>query len=546
MVSNKVPQIVLGVVFLLLLAACGFPDLTLKTETKPEWEATPEIVVEYLGPTLSPVVEFTDGEIAIPNGYALYVELMDDDRLLWECEPPPVEECDPGFDYSSDHRLSGEISTRTLETNPILVALANANMYSCRQLAMAEQLPYSIPYSSAEDMEPSAGPFVLRSVKADGSVVLDVDSRQIVINPGESWTRKITTAYNPYSPDCATDFTTAHTFINHGLLRHDQLDLKYWDGVAYREVHPGMPQPTPVVPLFCTVFQPLGSIGWIWDIEIAADGSVWVAANNGVARLETDTESWTTYSQANGLVEGSIRGVTADSDGSVWIISWEGKVVHFDGENWTPYTTTDGLVSDDVLQVSIAPDSTVWFATRDGVSHWDRETDAWTSYTKEDGLSENSVEDILFTPDGRIWFADYEVVTSLLPGRVSGEDDLWETFQDPRGDYETAAVAPDGSIWFSGQRFFDVVQGKWIETVYDRFVYDLAVDSRGGIWIARGNDIGAIYIPDPLKSPQEDWIRYGTDNGLAGDDIRSLALESDSVVWFGSENASVTRCEINR
>ena len=96
-------------------------------------------------------------------------------------------------------------------------------------------------------------------------------------------------------------------------------------------------------------------------------------------------------------------------------------------------------------------------------------------------------------------------------------------------------------MWL-GQTFYDPESQAWLDTVYREIhLQDLAVDGRGGLWIARSD--GAIYIPEPESSPPEAWLHLDKAQGLGGDKVTALALEEDGVVWFGTEEGA-TRCLI--
>ncbi|MGC9357193.1 MAG: two-component regulator propeller domain-containing protein [Anaerolineae bacterium] len=53
-------------------------------------------------------------------------------------------------------------------------------------------------------------------------------------------------------------------------------------------------------------------------------------------------------------------------------------VLHFDGETWTTYTEDNGLPNNDVGALAVAPDGTIWAGTREGISRFD--TGSWLFY----------------------------------------------------------------------------------------------------------------------------------------------------------------------
>ena len=68
-------------------------------------------------------------------------------------------------------------------------------------------------------------------------------------------------------------------------------------------------------------------------------------------------------------------------------------------------------------------------------------------------------------------------------------------------------------MWFGGQRYFDPATQSWADTVYQDFANDIAVDGRGGLWVATGD--GAIYIPYPITARPKGGSTTPRTTGLA-------------------------------
>lgn len=291
----------------------------------------------------------------------------------------------------------------------------------------------------------------------------------------------------------------------------------------------------------CTTYRPAGTEGPIWDVEVAPDGTVWVAAFRGVARLHPIRKEWIPVDAGDDGASDQMRAIAATADGSVWLVSRSGDGVYrWDGESWRQLTQGDGLGSVWVNDVTLGPDGAVWFATQEGVSRWDEESGAWTYYTDEDWLYTNLVQRVLFTPDGRVWAAHSEAMRWWLPPEPDAEVGSFGTFglTLPLATGK-AIVSADGRLWV-GQAVYDPESQLWQDTVYREIhLQGQAVDSAGGLWIAR-ND-GAIYIPNPQSSPREEWVHMGQAGGMGGENVTAIALESDNLVWFGTDQG-VTRC----
>ncbi|MFN2229460.1 MAG: hypothetical protein ACK2VA_06805 [Anaerolineae bacterium] len=291
----------------------------------------------------------------------------------------------------------------------------------------------------------------------------------------------------------------------------------------------------------CTTYQPAGTEGPIWDIEVAPDGAVWVAAYRGVSRFHPQRKEWNAVRAGDDPSADQIRSITAGPDGSVWLASrLGGGVYHWDGSSWRQITADDGLISNRVNEVTVAPDGAVWFATQEGASRWDETADTWTAYTVQEFLYADAVQRVLFTPDGRVWFAHDEAMRWWQPSSAGNALYSWGTYGQGRPlATRKATVSPDGRLWV-GQAVYDPVEQAWSDTVYRQIhLQAQAVDSAGGLWVGRSD--GALYIPDPESSPPGKWLHLGKTQGLASDNVSAIALERDNVVWFGTD-AGVTRC----
>jgi len=140
----------------------------------------------------------------------------------------------------------------------------------------------------------------------------------------------------------------------------------------------------------------------IWSI--AVDGKyVWVGTRIGVSQYDKGRDTWTTYTQGDGLASDAISCIAVIKD-QVWFGSDSGLTL-FDKKtgDWSIFTTTNGLGSDKIT--CITPDGDyIWFGTFDaGVCRYNIKTKKWEIFNKKDGLAHNSVLSISI--DGNVvWF----------------------------------------------------------------------------------------------------------------------------------------------
>jgi ligand-binding sensor domain-containing protein len=313
----------------------------------------------------------------------------------------------------------------------------------------------------------------------------------------------------------------------------------------------------------CTTYDV--SPTFIDDIEIAPDRTVWIASRMGAIRYDPIRDDWTTFTSEQGLPSDKPSTVTIEGE-SVWL-TFRDKVgvSHHDGERWRTYTTVDGLPSNEVFDMTVDADGTAWFATREGVSRWDRAANTWTSYDKEKALAGYQVLRIRAASDGSIWFSGIWNATHLTFDKETGEP-VWKTYDessvslasDHAVSFREMVLAYDGKVWVKGwpghgyDRRIDRIivldpeMETWSKSSCCQWsVRAFAPTENGGLWV--GDDHGVDFIPQPFGAEVKriDLLYLNTDDGLASNDIWCIAVESDVVIWVGTDKG-VSRCEIGQ
>jgi len=140
----------------------------------------------------------------------------------------------------------------------------------------------------------------------------------------------------------------------------------------------------------------------IWSM--AADGKyVWVGTRIGVSRYDKGRDTWTTFTQEDGLASDAVSSIAIEN-GRIWFGSDNGVTLYDkESQDWTILSTSDGLASDRITCITSDSDS-IWFGTFDtGVSRYNTKTRKWETFTKKDGLAHNSIFSIAVDGD-LAWF----------------------------------------------------------------------------------------------------------------------------------------------
>jgi ligand-binding sensor domain-containing protein len=164
----------------------------------------------------------------------------------------------------------------------------------------------------------------------------------------------------------------------------------------------------------------------IWSL--AADGkSVWVGTRIGVSRYDKGRDTWTTFTQEDGLASDAVSSIAVE-DSRIWLASDNGVTMYDkNSHDFLILNTSDGLSSNRITCIASDGDD-IWFGTFDaGVSRYNIKTKKFQIYKKKDGLAHNSVLSIAL--DGKnVWFG-----TSRGLSRYDKTTGGWTTFTQVYG-----------------------------------------------------------------------------------------------------------------
>lgn len=97
--------------------------------------------------------------------------------------------------------------------------------------------------------------------------------------------------------------------------------------------------------------------GFIWDIHVAVDGTVWVGSEfSGLSKFDG-----TTWTHISGLPDWEVRAVTTDQDGTVWAGTYRAGLARYDGHTWAVFDTTNSdIPSNWVSALAVDDENTLW------------------------------------------------------------------------------------------------------------------------------------------------------------------------------------------
>ncbi len=238
------------------------------------------------------------------------------------------------------------------------------------------------------------------------------------------------------------------------------------------------------------------------------------------------------YQIEDGLPQNTVTSLVQTRDGYIWLGGFEG-LVRFDGVSFKVFNSAN---TPEILHNSIAclhehTDGTLWIGTEGGglVSY---HRGHFQVLKKEHGLEDTRInaitEDanenlIVGTMGGSLYLVTSErKVIAIDPGDVAPKQEIYALLVDPEGRLWVAAA--DGLFCRENEKTTRYGKDNGLPTDFIRSLYR---DREGNLWI--GTAEGLIQWVDGAKRV------YTTEDGLGVNMIYAIYEDSDLNLWIGTE-----------
>ncbi len=195
----------------------------------------------------------------------------------------------------------------------------------------------------------------------------------------------------------------------------------------------------------------------------AADGSVWIATDEGVSRWQP--QGFTNFRMRDGLCYFSTRTLFEDRRGDIWIGTDRGVSRLHDG-HFEKDPVTEALKNEKIWAILEDSDGGLWFGTRTGgLYRW--RSGKLTHYTVKEGLASNSIYEMIEDRKGNFWISGPNGISVInrheldaiaddpsLPLALTlyGISDGLETTQMYGAEKPGGVLTSQGEIWFASNR----------------------------------------------------------------------------------------------
>ena len=244
------------------------------------------------------------------------------------------------------------------------------------------------------------------------------------------------------------------------------------------------------------------------SLAFGPDGALWAGGDGWVKVLRDGT--WTSVRIAGASLD--TWQIVPAADGTVWVAAGWGGVVALrpDGAAWRP-DSLDQAPLDFVSSVAVGSDGMIWAGSNvqwctdgpsgptdcdvTGLARFDGQT-----WTLEDPLgalprggAELRVNDLLVASDGSLWVASQLGLggRSFVARFANG---AWTVSLDTASPVVALAEHPDGSILAAGRGVWTLREGEWTQELGDVSLEQLSVAPDGSVWVS-GENQGVYRIP---------------------------------------------------
>jgi signal transduction histidine kinase/ligand-binding sensor domain-containing protein len=302
----------------------------------------------------------------------------------------------------------------------------------------------------------------------------------------------------------------------------------------------------------------------ITALTVSRDDSLWIGFGNlgGVARLRDGILQ--SYPLGSGVLEGAVRQIVEDSDGTIWASGY-GGIARLRGNRWDRVSGAHGLGDSTVHILYRSPRGDLWVVTEDGVFHHSESTDTfeyagpkssglvifrddvspsrWTTEARNAfrELDPNVQSPILRDHRGQFWLPTHGgLIHAGVPSERATPRIDWLNTQNGLTSNRIVALFDDrdGNVWIGTQAGLDLLSLKKPQHLANlphlahSQVNALATSTQGDIWA--GTEDGLHHLSNGEART------YHVHDGLPGEAVRALHIDRGGVLWIAT-NGGVAR-----
>jgi ligand-binding sensor domain-containing protein/signal transduction histidine kinase len=133
----------------------------------------------------------------------------------------------------------------------------------------------------------------------------------------------------------------------------------------------------------------------VWSLYEDISGKLWVGTLGGINLLDSSSDRFTRYLHdpydPESLSNNAIFSFHEDLSGMLWVGTWGTGLDRFDPatQTFTHFTEKDGLPNNVIYGIEVDGEGYLWLSTNRGLSKFDPRTETFRNYDISDGLQDN-------------------------------------------------------------------------------------------------------------------------------------------------------------
>ena len=250
--------------------------------------------------------------------------------------------------------------------------------------------------------------------------------------------------------------------------------------------------------------------------------------------------NFTNYGVADGLSQTSVYCVFVDSREIVWIGTYGGGLLKFDGESFTTYDKKDGLADNIIWEILEDENGNLLMASDKGLLKYDGKE--FYHLLNTPGMGYGVIRSFCKSADGNLWIGtseqgvikyDYHsesIIDHLQPQSMIQKDNafIWKLCEDDQGNL-WMSVNREGLLKYDGSSYTLYTEkdglGHWL-------VRGLLCDNHGVLWAATGIGVS--------RFNGSGFQNFTVEDGLVENWTQSIFQSSTGDIYFGSHEDGVT------
>jgi len=178
--------------------------------------------------------------------------------------------------------------------------------------------------------------------------------------------------------------------------------------------------------------DPRNSTEYYYGVEEDREGKLWLGGTSGVRSFDPRTGEFRSFQHKLGdptsLSDNLVRSIHIDQSGTVWVATENGlDKLNVKSGRFTTYYTTNGLPSNRTNCILEDRRGELWISTTHGISAFDPKTETFKSFSVADGLPGMDFTGYLACfegADGKMFFGGFSGATEFDPAQIAERKDV--------------------------------------------------------------------------------------------------------------------------